>query len=211
MMSRVEIKNWAKEKIKGNKLNLWKGILLYALIVWIATLIVSYLSASLQNLIITLVLMILILFVVSPLSFGICYFFKNFVSNNTTEIGDITGTYSDTLKITSLTILIAIICGIGSLLLVIPGIILSFGLSIVPYVYSENKDLGVMETLKLSYNMMKGHKLDLFVLMISFYGWMILGSLTFGILYIWLYPYMQVSMTKFYVEILNNYNKKDNE
>lgn len=49
---------------------------------------------------------------------------------------------------------------------------------------------------------MQGHKLDAFVLGLSFIGWAILGTLTFGILYIWLYPYMQLTFTKFYLNIL---------
>ena len=37
---------------------------------------------------------------------------------------------------------------------------------------------------------------------LSFIGWAILGTLTFGILYIWLFPYMQLTFTKFYLNIL---------
>ena len=45
---------------------------------------------------------------------------------------------------------------------------------------------------------MKGHKWDLFVLMLSFLGWALLGALTFGILYIWILPYMNTTLILFY-------------
>ena len=55
---------------------------------------------------------------------------------------------------------------------------------------------------KYSREKMQGHKLDAFVLGLSFIGWAILGTLTLGILYIWLFPYMQLTFTKFYLNIL---------
>ena len=58
-----------------------------------------------------------------------------------------------------------------------------------------------MDVLKKSKEMMSGHKWDFFVLGLSFIGWAILGIFTFGLLYFWLYPYMQVSFANFYNSI----------
>lgn len=52
---------------------------------------------------------------------------------------------------------------------------------------------------------MNGHKMDYFILELSFIGWSILSVFTFGILMIWLVPYMQVTYANFYNEI-----KKEN-
>ena len=49
-----------------------------------------------------------------------------------------------------------------------------------------------------SKEMMEGHKMEYFVLNLSFIGWAILAPLTFGLLYIWLVPYMQATLTNFY-------------
>ena len=48
---------------------------------------------------------------------------------------------------------------------------------------------------------MNGHKMDYFILNLSFFGWAILGIFTFGLLYLWLIPYMQVTFANFYNEI----------
>ena len=48
---------------------------------------------------------------------------------------------------------------------------------------------------------MRGHKLELFLLRLSFIGWIILGIFTLGILYIWLAPYMSVAQAEFYERI----------
>ena len=61
-----------------------------------------------------------------------------------------------------------------------------------------DKEKGVIETVKDSFRLMKGHKWDLFILMLSFLGWAILGALTFGILYIWLVPYMNTTILLYY-------------
>ena len=55
-----------------------------------------------------------------------------------------------------------------------------------------------IETIKDSFSLMKGHKWELFVLVCSFLGWAILGAFTFGILYIWLVPYMNTTLMLYY-------------
>lgn len=208
MMSRVEIKNWAKEHVSGKRWAIWKAVLLCFIISWITTFILGFISGFTNNEIISMLVSILSMFITMPLSFGVCKFLKNFVVNDTTDTYDVTSLYKDTVKIVILSILISIITMLGFVCLIIPGIILVFSFAIVPYIYENNRDLGYIEILKLSYNMMKGHKLDLLVLELSFIGWMILSSFTLGILYIWLLPYYQTAITKFYVEVENDYKSK---
>ena len=40
--------------------------------------------------------------------------------------------------------------------------------------------------------------MDLFVLDLSFIGWYLLGSITFGIAYIWIVPYVTATKTNVY-------------
>ncbi|KUH45897.1 hypothetical protein M2E15_3170 [Bacillus mycoides] len=44
---------------------------------------------------------------------------------------------------------------------------------------------------------MKGHKLDLFLLWLSFIGWAILAILTLGIGFLWLSPYVGTTTAHF--------------
>jgi uncharacterized membrane protein len=66
------------------------------------------------------------------------------------------------------------------------------------YVLAENKGMSATECINASKEMTNGHKMDLFVLSLSFIGWMILGSITLGIAYIWITPYMQATFTNAY-------------
>jgi len=58
--------------------------------------------------------------------------------------------------------------------------------------------MSTMEVITKSKEMMNGHKMDYFVLVLSFFGWAILGILTLGILYLWLTLYMNVTFANFY-------------
>lgn len=69
-----------------------------------------------------------------------------------------------------------------SLLFVIPGIIKAYEYRMVEYILSENPEMNYNDALALSSKMMKGNKWNTFVLDLSFIGWDILSSMTFGIL-----------------------------
>lgn len=51
---------------------------------------------------------------------------------------------------------------------------------------------------------MKGNKWKLFCLQFSFIGWILLSILTFGILFLWVIPAMEMSKIAFYKEISGN-------
>lgn len=197
-MNRVEIKNFAKEKLSGNLGSIWK-ILIIALGISLATGIVfgilfnnmdaDFLDSLLGNL-------------MMPLGIGTTAFFVSLIENTNFEAKDLFKYYHDFVKIIGVTVLMGLIVMLGYICFIIPGIILTLSYSLVPIILIKKPELGIVETLKYSREKMQGHKLDAFVLGLSFIGWAILGTLTFGILYIWLYPYMQLTFTKFYLNIL---------
>lgn len=81
-----------------------------------------------------------------------------------------------------------------SLLLIIPGIIKYYQYMMVPYIMAENPNIDYRDALQLSRQMTDGHKLDLFLLDLSFIGWAILSSITLGILFIfYVGPYMALT------------------
>ena len=55
-----------------------------------------------------------------------------------------------------------------------------------------------MEYLADSKMLMQGYKWDYFCFMLSFFGWILVGILTFGIAIIWVYPYVCVSQVLYY-------------
>lgn len=90
-----------------------------------------------------------------------------------------------------------IIC-IGMVLLIVPGIIAALGLSMTFIIMAENDKVEGIEALQMSWDMMKGHKWELFCLICRFIGWLLLCILTFGILALWVEPWMQMSYINFY-------------
>ena len=86
-----------------------------------------------------------------------------------------------------------------SLLFVIPGVVKNFAYSLVPYILAENADLDKNRVLKMSQDMMRGHKWELFVLELSFFGWELLNVITVGIVGVfYVNPYVQATLAEFY-------------
>lgn len=102
-------------------------------------------------------------------------------------------------------VLNTILCALWAILLIVPGIIKGLAYSMYPYILRDEPDLSVWQTLKKSEAIMKGYKGKLFLMYLSFVGWFILGAFTFGILYIWLTPYIMTSTVKFYDDVRRAY------
>lgn len=96
--------------------------------------------------------------------------------------------------------------GAGMILCIVPGIILSYMFAMASYIMADNPEIGPIEALRSSCALMKGHKLRLFCLHLSFIGWSILAAFTCAIGYLWLNPYMQAAEAAFYLEISGQQN-----
>lgn len=103
-----------------------------------------------------------------------------------------------------LCILTRIFTMLWSLLLIIPGIIKMLSYSMAPYILAENPQMSALEAINLSKRMMDGHKWDLFTLYLSFFWWMLLCSITFGIAIIYVGPYIESTVANFYIELKND-------
>ena len=85
-----------------------------------------------------------------------------------------------------------------SLLFVIPGIVAAFAYSQTIFIMLDNPQISPLEAIGASKQLMRGHKFEYFTLQLSFLGWAYLSIFTFGLLGIWLNPYMQVTMANYY-------------
>ncbi len=89
-----------------------------------------------------------------------------------------------------------------TLLLLIPVIIKSLSYFCTKYILADSPNVGAIEALTLSKKMMDGYKWKLFVLGLTFIGWVLLSQLTIGILYIFYTgPYMGAAFAGFYDEV----------
>lgn len=91
-----------------------------------------------------------------------------------------------------------------SLLLIVPGIIAALSYSMTYFIIAEDSTIGARDAIKKSKKMMDGNKAKLFYLFLRFVGWALLCILTLGIGFLWLFPYIQISMAKFYEDVKNN-------
>ena len=99
---------------------------------------------------------------------------------------------------TSLGILLipmAVLLGTAGLLLVIRA---ALAYSQVFFLLADRPALGAYESIDESIKMMEGFKWKKFCLSWRFLGWALLGILTCGIGFLWLYPYMMTANAKFY-------------
>lgn len=99
-------------------------------------------------------------------------------------------------------LLVAIVeFALGVVTLGIGMIILAYAYAMVPYLLRDYPDLTAREALRTSREMMKGHKWDLFVLQLSFIGWILLAIVTLGIGFLFVGPYMQTANAAFYEDL----------
>lgn len=87
-------------------------------------------------------------------------------------------------------------------LTIVGGIIKRYSYFLVPYIAAENPDISPKKAVNLSRKMMHGHKWECFVFELTYWGWDILGSLTFGLTAIFYSnPYKTAAFSEFYVQM----------
>ena len=97
-----------------------------------------------------------------------------------------------------LELLMNLAIGAASLLFIVPGVILSLHWAFARQILCDNPEMDIFDALRLSGQMTKGHKGELFVLWLSFLGWFLLGSITLGLAWIYVYPYYQTTVALYY-------------
>ena len=95
-------------------------------------------------------------------------------------------------------LLVTILTAVGFALLIVPGIIISTGLALTFFIMADDAKISGLDAMSQSWNLMNGHKWDLFCLWFRFIGWGFLCLLTCGIGFLWLYPYMTTATLNFY-------------
>ena len=104
---------------------------------------------------------------------------------------------------------------LGAVTLGIGAVILSLAYAMVPFIYEDDPSLDFRDALRISREMMYGHKVDLFMLYLSFIGWFLVGIMTCGIGMLWVYPYVVTAVAHFYedvkTEFLSRTDQNNNE
>lgn len=152
------------------------------------------------------------LFVLNPLIVGCRHWF---IQSRTTDDYPIKNIlfafkhgYKNVVKVMFLKYLFTFL---WSLLFIIPGIVKSYEYRLIPYLLAENPNMNMNEAFTRSRNMMYGQKMNAFILDLSFIGWLILSSLTFGFLGIfYVNPYYAYTDMELYVTLCCNSSGREN-
>ncbi len=228
-MNRVELQKLSKSQLKGNWITPILITLIYSAIVLIVSLVEEFSASSLLSILGTII----------NLGIGIWAFiafpqlYLRLVDNQRVSFGDVKVNKSLFLKSLGLNLLIGVVGGIIAaiamavlfsvgtsaldplmisiflLIIIVPLMIFSLAIALVPYILIEKDYIGIIESISLSMEMMKGYKWKLFVLYLSFIGWAILCIVTLGIGFLWVSPYIGVTTTNFYKYLDKEYNKQN--
>ena len=82
-------------------------------------------------------------------------------------------------------LLVTLFTFLWSLLFVIPGIVKAYSYSMAYFIKIDHPEYTATQAIDESRRIMNGNKMKLFLLDLSFIGWMIVGSLCFGIGVLW--------------------------
>jgi uncharacterized membrane protein len=192
----------ARESLSGN----WKTSVIVMLMIWGITILLStvigLLSLDSEWLGNTVNIIVSILLIV-PLQWAFANALLQLVrgDNNITENTKQSFKTNYRTFVLTYLLMIVILLGIGVVTLLIGTFILAYAYRMVPYLIQEYPELTPREALKLSREMMRGHKWNLFVLDLTFMGWILLTVLTLGIGGLWLTPYMQTTVAHYYEDL----------
>ncbi|MCQ2435632.1 MAG: DUF975 family protein [Clostridia bacterium] len=187
-MSRKEIKAKAREQLGGSIFhNNW---LIAIVVELIYGAIITALSPTAVGTII----------VAGPLTYGLTkLFLKQAADKKVMSIVDLFDGFKDDFGGTvGIGFMTALYTFLWSLLLFIPGIVKSYSYSMAMNIKCDHNDYGWKQCITESRQLMNGHKMDLFVLDLSFIGWYIVGALCFGVGTLWVTEYHQAARTQFY-------------
>lgn len=191
-MSREEIKAEARERLAECHWQVVGVILLAALIQGAASVVGGLLGLF------GLAVPILI----APLTVGLdLYAIKQMRGEG--EAGDLFKPFSSGyINSVLVMFLVSLFTFLWALLLIVPGIIKGYEYWCVPYILADEPEISYKEAFARSREMTMGHKMDVFMLQLSFLGWDVLGALTFGILTIlYVAPYKQLSYAEMYEKL----------
>jgi uncharacterized membrane protein len=198
MITRDELKNEALATLRGK----WTQPVLAALIVMLVSAFTQGGNQTKSAVFVTLGFLVALL-VACNLQFGFEVAMLRFRRGREDSVNEMlaAGFKEDYGRVLGISLLRAVFICLWALLLIVPGIIKAYAYSMTAYIAEDNPELGPKECLDQSQAMMQGHKMDLFILDLSYIGWILLGFVSFGIGFLWISPWMEMAHIRFYEEL----------
>lgn len=149
---------------------------------------------------IAIILYLALDFVSGMLSIGFNIFALN-TTTKTAQYSDLLGSFSFILRLIGYYILRTVLLFFWTLLLIVPGIIAAYRYRMSFYLLVEHPEYSVMQCFRESSKMMRGNKMELFVMDLSFIGWTMLISMLGCLGYavqVWFLPYYTLTNVLYY-------------
>ena len=188
-MNRQELKARAKEQIQGKIGILFLITLIVGAVAFVAGILASCIPIA--GYAVTII-------VTPALSLSLVRVYLMVIRGLKPDAKDAFSGFDDFFSAFKVTFLVGLYTFLWSLLFIIPGIVKSYSYSMSLFILADNKGKSARECIKESMAMTDGHKMELFVLDLSFIGWGFLVTLTCGIAYIWVGPYMSATRANAY-------------
>ena len=144
---------------------------------------------------------ILSLLISGPMTLGLATFSLTLSRRQTASVSQLFAGFNEFVRALVAYLLMVLFILLWFLLLIVPGIIAGLAYSQTFYILADDKSIKPREAIRKSKAMMYGHKKKLFYLGLRFLGWVLLCILSAGIGFLWLIPYIQITMAKFYDDI----------
>ena len=146
------------------------------------------------------ILLIALEFLSVILSIGFLRYTLNVCRESPSGFGDLLSGFDYPFKAVVLWFLTRLICSALLLLLIVPGWIASIAYSMAPRLLCDHPDWSPIRCMKESRQLMRGHKMELFWLELSFLGWIILSMIP-GIS-VFVQPYMELTFSEYYLQLV---------
>ncbi len=180
-----EIKALARNRIRGNKLNLLPLVLLL-----FSGMALSVCCSGLH--------LLLLVFLYPCIEKGSIHIFFDLFEGKKGSMERLSSGFKPYWRTIGLALMRWFYLGLWSLLFVIPGFIKSLSYSQAMYILADNPEMEANDAITQSRKLMGGHKWRFFLLCLSFFGWWILCVVTFGFALVYVHPYWQESKAIFY-------------
>ncbi|WP_076460422.1 DUF975 family protein [Limosilactobacillus caccae] len=200
-MTRAELKNKAKQNLRGN----WGWSVGIALVYEALAIMLHFAEDNGTGLIIVAIYSI----IVGMISISWEYTSLALADGDTDNAnfaGILASVRADRFKVSFIMmVLMWVYLTLWTLLLIIPGIIKIFSYSQTSFIIKDKLDSGQQisanEAITESRKLMDGHKAEYFILQLSFLGWVLLGILTIGIANLWVFPYIYTTNANYYRQL----------
>ncbi|MBU3101057.1 MULTISPECIES: DUF975 family protein [Clostridium] len=157
---------------------------------------------------------------VSPLALSSVIFYSRLSKKKTVSVGTIFSGFKHLIASSVIYLVLnglMIINGLVAIYSSRDGIFLSLVMAIITcfitlyyrmayYIIAVEDNISVIKALAKSKKNMYGHKMELFLLELSYIGWVCISLVTLGIALLWIVPYMELTLANFF---LNNYQPED--